>query len=56
VVADRTDLQVRTLRAELVAGDPDVDRRDLEAADRADHLLAALLLDHVRGEVADEAA
>ncbi len=44
------------LRAVLVAGDPDVDRRDLQAADRADHLLAALLLDHVRGQVADEAA
>src|SRR5580765_1626350 len=56
-VADQDlDLRVVELRAVLVAGDPDVDRRDLQAADRADDLLAALLLGHLGGEVADEAA
>ena len=39
-----------------VADDVVVDRRDLDAADGADHLLAALGLDHLTGEIADEAA
>src|SRR5581483_4345939 len=44
----------RLLRAEAVAGDPDVDRRDLHASDRADDLLAHPRR-HLRGEHADEA-
>src|SRR3954470_10492779 len=56
VVDEDLHLRVRALRAELVARDPDVDRRDLHAADRADHLLAALLLRHQRREGADETA
>src|SRR5215475_504388 len=56
-VADQDlDVRVVELRAVLVAGDPDVDRRDLQPADRADDLLAALLLRHLGGEVADQAA
>src|SRR5690349_21496030 len=43
------------LRTELVARDPDVHRRDLQAADGADVLLAHLLR-HLRGEHADQAA
>src|SRR5215218_9970066 len=50
------DVRVEHLRAVLVAGNPDVDRRDLEAPDGPDDLLAALLLRHLGGEVADEAA
>src|SRR4051794_29959886 len=51
------DLRSRNslLRAELVARDPDVDRRDLESADRADRV-RAVLCRHLRGEDADETA
>ena len=44
------------LCAGLVAGDPDVDRRDLDAADGADDLRAALPLHHERRHVPDETA
>src|ERR1051325_7490246 len=56
VAHEHLDARVEELRAVLVARDPDVHGRNVQAADRADHLLAALLLRHLRGEVAHEAA
>src|ERR687897_141323 len=44
------------LRSGLIARDEDVHRRQLDPADRADHLPAALLLGHERGEAADHVA
>src|SRR4051812_7965997 len=52
VAVERLDAGVGLLRARLVAGDVVVDRRDLLAADRADH--AAVVLRVEAGEVADE--
>ena len=56
VAHQHLDVLVVELGAELVAGDPDVDRRDVQPADSADDLLAAAPLRHLRGQVADEAA
>src|SRR5439155_17351989 len=56
VAHEHLDVLVVELRAELVAGDPDVHRRNVQPADGPDHLLAALLLDHLGRQVADEAA
>src|SRR5215210_3780830 len=50
------DLRVARLCTGLVAGDEDVDRRELDPADRADHLLAACLLRDHRRHAADEVA
>ena len=55
VVVQRLDARIGLLRAELEAGDVAVDRRDLEAADRADRG-AALGLDVEARRVADEVA
>src|SRR4051812_1617751 len=50
VAVERLDPRVRRLRACLIAGDVVVDRRDLLAADRGDHLVAALVLDQQAGD------
>src|SRR5579884_3174098 len=56
-VADQhLDLRVGELRAVLVAHDVVVDGRDLDPAHGADDLLAAVLLHHLAGQVADQAA
>ncbi len=54
VADEHRDARVARLRAGLVAREEAVDRRDLDAADHADGLLAALLLHHEPGEAADE--
>ena len=63
VVDEHLEALVDRLGAGSVAGDPVVDRRDLLAADRAEHELALRLaeradlgLRHLGGEVADEEA
>src|SRR5437763_3722228 len=54
-VADQDlDAGIALRRARLVAGEERVDRRDLDAADDADRLRAALLLDHQAREAAHE--
>src|SRR6266446_2997288 len=54
VALEHRDARVARLRAGLVAREEAVDRRDLDAADDADRLLAALLLHHQAGEAPDE--
>ena len=56
VGGERLDALGGLTRGGLVAGDVRVDRRDLLAADRRQHLVSALLLDHQRGEVARQVA
>src|SRR4051794_29457602 len=48
------DLRIHLLGAGAIPSDPVVHGRELLAADSAQHLLAALLLGHQRGEIADE--
>src|SRR5690242_12060227 len=48
------DARVALLRTRLVAGEEGIDRRDLDAADEPDDLVAARLLDHQACEAAGE--
>src|SRR5437763_1576576 len=48
------DRRVALLRPGLVAGEERVDRRDLDASDDADRLVAALDLRHRAGDAPDE--
>src|SRR5215208_1822161 len=56
VAVEGLDVRVGLLGAGLEAGDVAVDRRDLLAADRGDHLVAALVLDVEPRQRSDEVA